>query len=291
MKSEENKLNIKQWLANCNNVKKYSELILFFNEKFKNPYKIHNDKDTDENIPENNNVTNDNNMNNEILNNNENTINENTINIITGNLFENEDHLNSNYVNPKLQLGRRTKLWPKEYEPFNIEYFFVKYLNEVQSFPMLHMGITIFEIIINSLIKRRDLCKKRIDLGKKEKEKRKAEQETENKKLEKKKTVIEKPKIEKAKIPKRNKNNDEDIVIVEDSSDLQDDYLIIEDEHKCMYCKKIGELVKCKTCSNYTHLFCAKLKEMGDNWICPECAINKGRTRRTIKNAYNKGII
>ena len=88
----------------------------------------------------------------------ENKANENIDSII-----DNDGNFKINYVNKDLQLGNKIRLWSKEFESYNLEDIYLEYLNSVNSFPMLHICIDIFEIILNDLSKRREYFKKRND--------------------------------------------------------------------------------------------------------------------------------
>ena len=249
---EENKKKIKLWLKDVRDVKKYANLIIFLNDRFKNPYRINTDKEEKEykfeenkriqqnqndmiNANKNMNVINNMPNNNSLLNKNgDNTKNDNIIinkndlledlkkdiNDIKSNitnasenfnsknikselkynnndgtnenknksiikkqiqnkendevsvlyskdLFNQDGNINLYFENNKNLQSYRTRLWSKDWEPYNIEYFFIKYVNMIQSFSSLYISITMLEIVLNSLVKRRDLCKKKMDMIKK----------------------------------------------------------------------------------------------------------------------------
>jgi len=92
---------------------------------------------------------------------------------------------------------------------------------------------------------------------------------------------------------KQNNNNNEEIILDDNSSIAEEDYLIniVDDEVKkeeiCMFCNRVGKLIKCQSCSNYTHLLCSKLKKRESIWTCPNCT-NKFADRRVTRNFYNK---
>ena len=94
------------------------------------------------------------------------------------NLFNQDGNINLYFENNKNLQSFRTRLWSKDWEPYNIEYFYIKYVNLIQSFPSLYISITILEIVLNSLVKRRDLCKKKMDMVKKKEIKEKAKKES-----------------------------------------------------------------------------------------------------------------
>ena len=376
--TEINRNKIKNWLINVKDVKKYAHLLLFLNDRFKNPYKINSENDSKEskneqknsiiklnnnnnqdeiitthksdeskqlnntlnnqNISENNivimknkemttniikkeaekeiNKSNDiiDNLKQDITNiknninlgkkeednkekniqsnitnmNNNNNKDEDNIIINSeneNNLFDEYDNINLYYSNNKNQQSYKTRLWSKEWEPYNIEYFFIKYVNNIQSFPSLYISITIFEIVLSSLVKRRDLCKKRMDIEKKK----------ETKDKEKKDKLKENNKI--ITINQNNTNNnikEENIIIDDNSSEIEEELIKIEDEENkkeqvCLFCNRVGKLLKCQSCSNCTHLLCSKLKKRDCIWTCPQC-INKFADRRVTRNAYNKDL-
>ena len=94
--------------------------------------------------------------------------------------------------------------------------------------------------------------------------------------------------------PNPNNNNNEEIIL-DDNSSVEEEYLInIEDDENkkeeiCMFCNRVGKLIKCQSCSNYTHLLCSKLKKRESIWTCPNCT-NKFADRRVTRNFYNKDI-
>ena len=420
---EENKIKIKQWLKDVRDVKKYANLIIFLNDRFKNPYRIINEKEendykfeenkrdelsqnsiittTHNNINMNMNMFNNNlqnmnnifpnnniNMNNNFNNNNNMLNNKNNLledlkkdinNIKTNitnpsynpqiqnqelkynsssleafkdnksiikkmnniqnnlkkneqgeisilyskNLFNQDGNINLYFENNKNLQSFRTRLWSKDWEPYNIEYFYIKYVNLIQSFPSLYISITILEIVLNSLVKRRDLCKKRMDMVKKKEMKEKIKKDnsvqeiSEIREIREIKEPINKninksttnntnqmnnnnkpnnPNISGINTnPNQNNNNNEEIILDDNSSIHEEDYLIniVDDEVKkeeiCMFCNRVGKLIKCQSCSNYTHLLCSKLKKRESIWTCPNCT-NKFADRRVTRNFYNKDM-
>jgi hypothetical protein len=399
---EENKIKIKEWLREVKDVKKYANLIIFLNDRFKNPYRINNDKDENDFLFEenkrmeiihnnaminNNNIANinnsfpnikkDNTQNNIIINKNSiledlrkdiNNIKSNITNpnhsilqknpnsefkynlndgtkenrniikksidgqnnvksgeegeisvLYSKNLFNQDGNINLYFENNKNLQSYRTRLWSKDWEPYNIEYFFIKYVNIIQSFPSLYISITILEIVLNSLVKRRDLCKKRMDVAKKKDNKDKYKKEnireiTEIKEIKEIKEIrqpinknIKPTNNNSININNNNQNmnnknnisngpiNNNDEIVLDDNSSIEEECLIniVDDETKkeaiCMFCNRVGKLIKCQSCSNYTHLLCSKLKKRDSIWTCPNCT-NKFADRRVTRNFYNKDI-
>ena len=160
-----------------------------------------------------------------IINNNLDNKNTIDINIDSENeLFDKNGNINLEYKNPKIHtLNYKTKLWTKEFESYNLEYLFIKYVNNIQSFPALYVSITIFQIILHRLIKRREIGRKRIINDNKKKNKSK----NKNKCIKKKKYEEE----------------EEEKIELDNDSDKKEEYLIrIEDEEN----EKIHEIKKKK---------------------------------------------
>ena len=88
---------------------------------------------------------------------------DNNANENVDNLIDNEGKIVINYINKDLQFGNKIRLWSKEFESYNIEDIYLEYLNSVNSIPMLHICIDMFEIVLNDLSKRREYFKKRND--------------------------------------------------------------------------------------------------------------------------------
>ena len=169
----------------------------------------------------------------------------------------------------KRQFGNKIRLWSKEFESYNLEDIYIEYLNSVNSFPMLHICIDMFEIILNDLSKRREYFKKR------------------NEDL----------------LTDANKNNDnkKDLKIYLDENDssnnnsgrpglrktLQKKKKMIDWNDKCMFCGEYGDLMCCEDCPNVAHLYCTKLNKVPDVWRCDDC-LYKLSNRRLTRNSYAK---
>lgn len=289
--NDENKLKIKSWIINAKDIKKYTNLLLFLNDKFKSPYKINkefiqfnksmkninntiNDKNgksiyqiennnlninsinSNEKIHSKNIIFNSTNASN-ILNNFYNIKNLNNadieekkeiflengnipslnkkeyssinhknlnINIDSDNeLFDKNGDINLDYKNSKVQtLNYKTKLWSKEFISYNLEYLFIKYVNNIQSFSGLYVSITIFQIILHRLIKRREICRKKIILDNKKKNKSK------NRYIKK----------------KNYEEEEEEKIEIDNDSEIREEYLIKIDDEENDKIKEIKEKKK-----------------------------------------------
>jgi len=146
--------------------------------------------------------------------------NENNNKFISNNLFDDEGNLNLNYNNNKTLQTYRIKLWSKEFEPYNLEHHFIKYLNNIQSYPMLFIGISFFESILKSFIHRKELKRKKII----------------NKNSNKNCNKNKENKIKNHIIKQKKKANEEKIELDDESSDFQEESLIrIEEEESNIY--------------------------------------------------------
>jgi hypothetical protein len=152
-----NRTNIKAWITYINDIKQYVNLLLFLNDRVKNPYKIEEANISPIGIS---NKPNKKIIEDDIDNEENNNINKDNKNG-EDNLIDNNGNLNQSYVNNSLQLGNKIRLWSKEFESYNLEDIYLEYLNSVNSFPMLHICIDMFEIVLNDLSKRREYFKKK----------------------------------------------------------------------------------------------------------------------------------
>ena len=240
--SPTNRLKLNSWIPTINNVNNFVNILLFFNERTKIPYKseivsiadslfgktstkkiLEEDKndDEDENNPSSNKCP----------------------LIVNGNF-------NPSYINRDLQYANRIKLWTKEYETYNMEKAYLEYLKNTKNIPQLLICLSIFEIIINELNKRKEYYKKKGDNFTEviKNEENKVNQENGKKGNEFNKLEVKKPRVIKKKL--------------------------IEWNVKCMYCHEFGELLCCENCPNVAHLACAKLTKLPDFWKCSSCIIN-----------------
>ena len=259
-----NRTNIKAWITYINDIKQYVNLLLFLNDRVKNPYKIEESNIAPlgiANKPNKKIIEDDNDEDIVII---ENKTADNPIN--------NEGNLNPSFVNNTLQFGNKIRLWSKEFESYNLEDIYLEYLNSVNSFPMLHICIDMFEIVLNDLSKRREYFKKRNEdlMGGSN---------------------------------KNNNNDKKDLKIYLEENDssynnnnsgrpglrktLQKKKKMIDWNDKCMFCGEYGELMCCEDCPNVAHLSCTKLNKVPDIWRCDEC-LYKLSNRRLTRNSYAK---
>ncbi len=258
-----NRTNIKAWITYINDIKQYVNLLLFLNDRVKNPYKNEESNIAPLGIA--------NKPNKKIIEDD----NEEDIVIIENKSAEspinNEGNLNPSFVNNTLQFGNKIRLWSKEFESYNLEDIYLEYLNSVNSFPMLHICIDMFEIVLNDLSKRREYFKKRNEdlMGGSN---------------------------------KNNNNDKKDLKIYLEENDssynnnsgrpglrktLQKKKKMIDWNDKCMFCGEYGELMCCEDCPNVAHLSCTKLNKVPDIWRCDDC-LYKLSNRRLTRNSYAK---
>ena len=265
-----NRTNIKAWITYINDIKQYVNLLLFLNDRVKNPYKIEeanippigiankpNKKIIEDDIEECDNKSKDKDNKN-----------------VDENLIDNNGNLNQSYVNNSLQFGNKIRLWSKEFESYNLEDIYLEYLNSVNSFPMLHICIDMFEIVLNDLSKRREYFKKRGEdlMG------------GANKNY------------------NNNYNDKKDLKVYLEENDssynnntgrpglrktLQKKKKMIDWNDKCMFCGEYGDLMCCEDCPNVAHLTCTKLNKVPDVWRCDDCLF-KLSNRRLTRNSYAK---
>ena len=266
-----NRSNIIAWITCANNIKQYVNLLLFLNDRVKNPYKIEEGNLTSigiKNKPNKKIIEDDIESNNISI---ENNANENIDNII-----DNEGKLVINYVNKELQFGNKIRLWSKEFESYNLEDIYLEYLNSVNSIPMLHICIDMFEIVLNDLSKRREYFKKRNDdfvydnkiIGNNSNEKKK-ELNVLLEDFDDDSSYNEGVKTRLRKNLQKNKKK------------------TIDWNDKCMFCGEYGDLMCCEDCPNVAHLECTNLDKMPETWRCEDCLF-KLSNRRMTRNSYAK---
>ena len=258
-----NRTNIKAWITYINNIQQYVNLLLFLNDKVKNPYKMEEAQITPVGIankPRKKIIEDD----------NEEEVVETKQKEKVENPIDNDGNLDPSFTNNSLQLGNKIRLWSKEFEAYSLEDIYLEYLKSVNSFPMLHICIDMFEILLNDLSKRREYFKKR------------------NEDL----------------ITDANKNNDnkkDSKLYIEDNDSsynnnpgrpglrktLQKKKKMIDWNDKCMFCGEYGDLMCCEDCPNVAHLSCTKLNKIPDIWRCDECLF-KLNNRRLTRNSYAK---
>ena len=266
-----NRSNIIAWITYANNIKQYVNFLLFLNDRVKNPYKIEEGNLTSigiKNKPNKKIIEDDIESNNISI---ENNANENIDNII-----DNEGKLVINYVNKDLQFGNKIRLWSKEFESYNLEDIYLEYLNSVNSIPMLHICIDMFEIVLNDLSKRREYFKKRNDdfvydnkiVGSNNNEKKK-ELNVLLEDFDDDSSYNEGVKTRLRKNLQKNKKK------------------TIDWNDKCMFCGEYGDLMCCEDCPNVAHLECTNLDKMPEIWRCEDCLF-KLSNRRMTRNSYAK---
>ena len=258
-----NRTNIKAWITYINNIQQYVNLLLFLNDKVKNPYKMEEAQITPVGIankPRKKIIEDD----------NEEEVVETKKKEKVENPIDNDGNLDPSFTNNNLQLGNKIRLWSKEFEAYSLEDIYLEYLKSVNSFPMLHICIDMFEILLNDLSKRREYFKKR------------------NEDL-----IID-----------ANKNNDnkKDSKLYSEENDssynnnpgrpglrktLQKKKKMIDWNDKCMFCGEYGDLMCCEDCPNVAHLSCTKLNKIPDIWRCDDCLF-KLNNRRLTRNSYAK---
>ena len=265
-----NRSNIIAWITCANNIKQYVNFLLFLNDRVKNPYKMDEGNLPTigiKNKPNKKIIEDDNESNNISIDNN---ANENV-----DNLIDNEGKIVINYINKDLQFGNKIRLWSKEFESYNLEDIYLEYLNSVNSIPMLHICIDMFEIVLNDLSKRREYFKKRND-----------------------DFVYDNKVVGNNSNEKKKELN----VLLEDFDDdssynegvktrlrktLQKKKKTIDWNDRCMFCGEYGDLMCCEDCPNVAHLECTNLDKMPETWRCEDCLF-KLSNRRMTRNSYAK---
>ena len=169
-------------------------------------------------------------------------------------LIDDYGNLNPTFINDKLNNANRIRLWTKENESYNVEKIYLSYLRNVRTFPQLSICLTIFEIAVNELNKRKEYYRK----------KEKSEIITETKEE-------EEDKKEEVKTKTTNENNHNG----EKRRAMLKKKKLIDYNVECMFCEEFGDFLFCNECPNVAHLSCAKLKTIPDVWICPNCQNRK----------------
>jgi len=263
-----NRTNIKAWITYINDIKQYVNFLLFLNEKVKNPYKIEENNISPIGIT--------NKPNKKIIDDekDEDILIENKGNVNSESPINNEGKFDPNYINKDLQPGNKIRLWSKEFEAYNLEDIYLEYLNSVNSFPMLHICIDVFEIILNDLSKRREYFKKRNDdLGE-----------------------ANKNNYDKKDLNINLDDNDSSYNINNSGGErgrpglrktLKKKKKTIDWNEKCMVCGEYGDLMCCEDCPNVAHLGCTKLDTIPEVWRCEDCLF-KLSNRRLTRNSYAK---
>ena len=264
--SFKNRSNIKAWITYINDIKQYVNFLLFLNDRVKNPYKLEEKTFAPLGLisKPNKKIIEDDNEDEVKQNTNKDEAIENPI--------DNEGKINPSYVNKKLQFGNKIRLWSKDFEAYNLEYIYIEYLNSVNSFPMLHICIDMFEIVLNDLSKRREYFKKRNE---------ELSGDANKNAYDKKELKIY---LEENDSSYNNNNNSGRPGL---RKTLQRKKKMIDWNDKCMACGEYGDLMCCEDCPNVIHLSCTKLTKVPDVWRCDECLF-KLSNRRITRNSYAK---
>ena len=240
--SPQNRSKIKLWIPTIKSVNNFVNILLFFNERIKIPYKsellsladslfgksatrkiIEEEKSEDED---------------------ENDAKNKACPLISNGKFD------PFYINRSLQYANRIKLWTKEFETYNLEKVYLEYLRNVKSIPQIIICLNLFEIVVIELNKRRELYKKKGDTLAQE---------------------LMKNDENKINNENTNKNGMETFTKIEIKKPLVKKKKLIEWNVKCMICHEFGELLCCESCPNVVHLACAKLTKLPDVWRCSNC--------------------
>ena len=272
-----NRAKIIKWLSTVDNVFQFVTILQFFNERIKCPYKMENaptnnqpkekenkksNKKEKEKVLEDEKSQNSND--NEKVDSKGNKINSNA------EIIDEKGNLDPTFINEKLNYANRIRLWTKENESYNVEKIYLAYLRNARTFPQLSVCVTLFDIAVNELNKRKEYYKK--------KEKTEVINEikdddntntssnnnntitTKNEKSEKKKEEIA--------IKTTNDNNTNESskrrVILKKKK-------LIDYNVECMFCQEFGDFLYCNECPNVAHFSCTKLKTRPDVWVCPNC--------------------
>ena len=243
-----NRTKIKEWIPKIKDVSQFVNILLFFNERIKNPYKTESAGGANNNNGNNNNPPVSKKINKKV-------VDDDTI-ITTDtkkekDIFDENGNLLPYFVNEKLTYANRIRLWTKENESYNVEKIYLAYLRNVKTFPQLYICLTLFDIAVNELNKRKEYYKKKekapevlINEPKEEEKKKEEVVSVENYNGDKRRTILKKKKL-------------------------------IDYNVECMFCQEFGDFLCCDECPNVAHLSCAKLKSRPDVWICPNCQSRK----------------
>ena len=242
-----NREKVMSWLSNIKDVTQFVNILLFFNERIKCPYKTEPPSTYEPHLVKKTNK--------KILEDDENDDNFDLIDL--------NGNLDPNYTNNKLNYANRIRLWTKENESYNVEKIYLAYLRNVKTFPQLNICLAMFEIAVNELNKRKEYYRK----------KDKAEVINEDKEEEK-KTEDKKKEEKKKEETNNNKNNNNENNSGDKRRTLKKKKLI-DYNVECMFCEEFGDFLYCDQCPNVAHLTCAKLKTKPDIWICPNCQNRK----------------
>ena len=241
---------IKSWLSKINDISQFVNVLIFFNERIKNPYKMEttiNLNTTSLKTKSNKKILEDEKSENYSSQNDKGENKNSNVNQI----FDQNGYLDPYYVNEKMQFANRLRLWTKEYESYNVEKIYISYLRNVRTFPQLNICINLFEIAINELSKRKEVYKK-----KEKNEGNEFKQKEEN---------------------YFNLNNNIDLNSNGDNKRRAQvkKKKLIDYNIECMFCNEFGDFLCCEECPNVAHFSCTKLKTRPETWLCPNCQNRK----------------
>ena len=240
-----NRNKIKLWIPKIKDVSQFVSILLFFNERIKNPYKTEAATNDSNLSKKPNKKVVDDDKSEKSSNENDNKNGENNTHNNNYDIFDENGNLDPNYINEKLTYANRIRLWTKENESYNVEKIYLSYLRTVKTFPQLYICLNLFEIVVNELNKRKEYYKKREkpDIINEIKEDDTKKEETiniDNYNGDKRRTITKKKKL-------------------------------IDYNLECMFCQEFGDFIYCDECPNVAHLGCTKLKTKPEIWICPTC--------------------
>ena len=299
--SPSNRTKIKQWILKITEIPKFINVLLFFNERIKMPYKIelnNNNNNSSQKKDEKNNKK----MKlKKTITDEEKEGGENA-KTTKGDIFDENGFLNIEYQNESLTYSNRIRLWTKENESYNVEKIYISYLKEVKTYPQLIISANLFEIAIFELNRRKEFYKKKDkndivenkeskeikkEENKKDKDKDKEKKEDEENVIEdsseEKSDNDESKEEEKEKENNKDKEKDKDKKGINDKRRTNPKKKLIDWNVECMYCGDYGDLLNCQECPNAAHLTCTKLKSAPESWLCPNCQ-NKSKTKNNKKD-------
>ncbi|MCQ2816921.1 MAG: hypothetical protein MJ252_06625 [archaeon] len=256
--------NIKGWVSCIKNVEQLMKLLLMFNERNKNPYK---DTQDSKYYKKNKNPKKEEN-------------NFSPIDLGTG-------QLDPFAINPSLTMANKTRLWSKDFENINLEDIFIRYTENVKTFPSAFISTYLFASVCLDLGKRRDIYKKKneeegnpVDLIEIDNDDGKdsiEEDNDEDEDYEEENNYHKK--LRSSTLVGNKKTNGF-------YSERNQEKILREWNEKCMYCGEFGDLICCEDCENVTHLDCAGLKTEPNTWRCENC-LAKWANRRITRSIAN----
>ena len=180
--SVSNRKKILLWISKINDIKQYVNLLLFFNERIKNPYKMEpinldlaplksraNKKVLEDQDEEEKNTN--------------------------SQMFDQNGCLAPQYINEKLQFSNRIRLWTKENESYNVEKIYLSYLRNVKNLQQFNLCLNLFEIAVNELNKRKEYYRKKEKVDAYDNKEKEDNNLDNNNNGEKRKTILKKKKL------------------------------------------------------------------------------------------------